>query len=74
MIKNEDVILVRLCGGKIELMTKRRSVQICSGKKNSEQLTSIFERRNNNVKLIKLGEGKSEAELWTDKIRDRTVD
>jgi hypothetical protein len=59
--------LVRLCGGKIELMAKRKSVQICLGKKNSEQLTSIFERRTNNVKLIKLGEGKAEAELWTNK-------
>jgi len=40
MIKKKDGMLVTLCGGKSELMAKRKSVHICLGKVEFEQVSS----------------------------------
>jgi hypothetical protein len=59
---NKRGILVTLCGGKIELMLKRRSVQICLGKVNLEQVSNA-QSRTEADHLIELSGGKGELEL-----------
>ena len=61
MIKNKKGILFKLCGGKIELMSQRSSVQICSGKV-TEQVSSA-QSRTGDEHLIKLSGEKCELEL-----------
>jgi hypothetical protein len=67
-IKKKDGMLVTLCGGKSELMAKRKSVHICLGKVEFEQVSSTqSRRRTEDGNLIKLSGGRDELELVINK-------
>jgi len=63
---NKRGILVTLCSGKFELMSKRSSVRNCLGKVKLEQVSSTRSRTEDHH-LIKLSRGKGELELSLNK-------
>jgi hypothetical protein len=67
MIKKKDGMLVTLCGGKDELIAKRKNVHFGLRKVKFEQVSSTQSRRTEDGNLIKLSGGEDELELVINK-------